>query len=81
MSDSIIKEWLKKAEEDYSTAHILFLKKKNPSIMGFHCQQSIEKYLKAFLLKNKENIIKTHDLIDILDKAIKFDQNLKVYKQ
>ncbi len=28
-----------------------------------HCQQSIEKYLKAFLLYNNKKIIYTHDLL------------------
>lgn len=31
-------------------------------IVCFHCQQAVEKYLKALLLSNNEDIQKTHNI-------------------
>ena len=39
----------------------------------FHCQQSIEKNLKAFLCYNGENIERTHDIDFLLQKCANFD--------
>ncbi|MDR3284041.1 MAG: HEPN domain-containing protein, partial [Treponema sp.] len=35
------------------------------NIIAFHCQQTIEKYLKAYLIENDVPLIKTHDLIKL----------------
>ena len=51
--ETYCKKWLQKANEDAASVSklssneddLLFFK----STIGFHCQQSIEKYLKAFL--------------------------------
>jgi len=60
----IAKEWIKKAEEDYKTSKILLnAEEVSPSIVGFHAQQCIEKYLKAFLANNNMVPPKTHDLV------------------
>ena len=46
------REWIKKAEGDYAAATILSRRRKVPlhDHVCFHCQQSAEKYLKAFSL-------------------------------
>jgi HEPN domain-containing protein len=36
-------------------------------IVAFHCQQAIEKYLKALLICHKIDFPKTHDLVKLLD--------------
>jgi HEPN domain-containing protein len=33
--------------------------------LAFHCQQAVEKYLKAFLTKHKISFQKTHDLLKL----------------
>lgn len=81
MKDKIVKEWTIKAEEDFSTAELLFSKKKNPSIIGFHCQQTIEKYFKAYLLKNNKEIVKTHDLVELFENIKLLNNNIIVYKK
>ena len=47
-----ILNWFAKADEDLYATEILF--KHDPNfvlnVIGFHCQQSVEKYLKAFLI-------------------------------
>jgi HEPN domain-containing protein len=60
----LVKDWLLYAERDLKTAELI-IKDDYPltNIIAFHCQQAIEKYLKAFLIANDIPIIKTHDLI------------------
>jgi HEPN domain-containing protein len=37
------------------------------NIVAFHCQQTIEKYLKAYLIEKDTTLVKTHDLIRLND--------------
>ena len=65
----LINEWLIKGEGDYEAALCLFKSKKKKRtfyIVAFHCQQAIEKYLKALLLGHKITFPKTHDLVKLL---------------
>jgi len=58
----IIKEWIRKAEEDHQFASIN-LKEKRPFYgqICFHFQQAAEKYLKAFIIANDLEFQKIHD--------------------
>ena len=47
---------------------------------GFFLQQSLEKYLKAFLLKHNWKLRKIHELDALLDEAAKFQQDLETYR-
>jgi HEPN domain-containing protein len=61
-------EWVKKAEEDFLVVSQLMRRKKpgafNP--VCFHCQQCVEKYLKARLIEAGLIFPKTHDLLKLL---------------
>ena len=59
----ITKEWVQKAEEDYTVA-IRELRAEPPALASvcFHAQQCIEKYLKAVLQENNILFQKIHDL-------------------
>lgn len=46
-----------------------------------HCQQAVEKYLKAFLLFKNETISKTHDLLILCKKCGNYDQKLLVFEE
>ena len=48
-------------------------------IVCFHCQQAVEKYLKALLLSNNEDIQKTHNIDFLLNKCKKYNQELERY--
>ena len=64
MSDhDIVSEWLQAAYDDYDSAKYLFDRphKKALEIICYHCQQTTEKSLKAFLCANDIVIMKTHD--------------------
>ena len=59
----IASEWLEIAYDDYDSAKYLFDRplRKPLEIICYHCQQSVEKSLKAFLCANNAVITKTHD--------------------
>jgi len=61
-----VEDWIQLADKDMYAAEILL---KNEylltNIVAFHCQQTIEKYLKAFLIEKDIPVIKTHDLIKL----------------
>ena len=65
-------EWLEKAEGDYATAERELRARRHPNYdaVCFHAQQTIEKYLKAFLQEHGVNFPKTHSLIELLEIAL-----------
>lgn len=46
----------------------------------FHAQQAVEKALKGFIIFNKDNIEKTHSLIELLNEAIKIDKKFDRFR-
>lgn len=64
----LVEQWIAKAEVDYRTAARL-MQDAEPirEAIVFHCQQAVEKYLKAFLVRHKVEFPKTHDLGQLLD--------------
>lgn len=69
-----IKQWLQKADED------LFVVEKlteseiiATSSVCFHCQQAVEKFLKAYLIANGTEIKKTHNIEFLLSECADFD--------
>jgi len=68
----ILKEWLDKAEGDYRSAMREFRARNFPNYdaAGFHAQQCIEKYLKAFLQMHNVRFQKTHDLLALMELCI-----------
>jgi len=61
-----VEDWVLLADRDLRAAEII-LKDEYAltNIVAFHCQQAIEKYLKALLLEKGVSIVKTHDLIKL----------------
>ena len=57
------KEWVEFAERDYE-ASLQLAESHNPpfEIIGYHCQQTAEKYLKAMLIENNQQVPHIHDL-------------------
>jgi HEPN domain-containing protein len=69
-----IESWLSKAEYDLLSAQRLL--EIEPMILDnacFHCQQAIEKCLKAFLVYNGRDIERTHNIIFLLSECANFD--------
>ena len=61
-----VEDWILLANQDLYAAEII-IKDECPltNIVAFHCQQVIEKYLKAYLIEKDISPIKTHDLIKL----------------
>jgi HEPN domain-containing protein len=53
------------AYDDLAAANILFEKEGPASIICFHAQQTVEKGLKAVLIRNGTLIRKIHDLVEL----------------
>ena len=69
-----INAWLQKADNDLQTTQRLI--EIEPLILDtacFHCQQAIEKCLKAFLYYKGKEIKKTHDIDYLLEECAIFD--------
>lgn len=68
VSRELVREWLRKAEEDFEVAEYL-VSHDQPyfGTIGFHAQQAAEKYIKAFLVHHEVEFPKTHDLDKLLD--------------
>ena len=63
--------WINKAIEDFRTAEILInVDDSPPAVICFHCQQSAEKYYKAFLVNNSVEFPRIHDLLELLERLI-----------
>lgn len=72
-----IKEWISKAEKDIKTVEIMKEVEDVTEIVCFHCQQAVEKYLKALLIAHDVEFPKTHNIDFLLKQSIKIDTNLK----
>ena len=45
-------------------------------IIAFHCQQAVEKYLKALLVRHQIEFPKTHDIAKLLDRVATVNANM-----
>ncbi len=70
-----IKDWMTKANEDL----LVINKLTEPELIAksavcFHCQQLVEKILKAYLIANGKEIRKTHNIEFLLSECADFDK-------
>ena len=80
MVDSkVYEEWIKKAQTDLRGATILFEASGTEELVAFHCQQAVEKFLKAFLIKETGILHNGHYLLGLLKKCYQIDEDLKKY--
>lgn len=73
-----VEDWLRVARADWLRAK-KNLKEGDLPVAGFFLQQSLEKYLKAFLIKHGWELKKIHELDALLDEAVKYKSDLKVF--
>ncbi|GHT17765.1 hypothetical protein AGMMS4956_21280 [Bacteroidia bacterium] len=74
MDKDVLYDWLYLAAADIDSAKLLqSMRPQHKEIIGFHCQQSAEKYLKAYLFSCGEMPPKIHDLITLCKMCIEFD--------
>ncbi len=73
-----VRRWLLKARHDRSAAEkILTPNCEETDVAAFHCQQAVEKLLKAFLVKNRFAFEKIHDLRRLLNHCARIDEDFE----
>ena len=76
------KEWVNYSEKDYIAAQFLMTAANPPiEIICYHCQQSAEKLLKAFLIKNDIIPSRTHDLNLLVNECNKIENTISILKK
>ena len=59
----LYKDYIEKAQRDIKSAKILKEHDCGNDVVDFHCQQAVEKVLKAYLILNGDGIVRGHSLI------------------
>ncbi len=73
---NFIKQWLEKANEDlFVVERLIEYEIVATSSVCFHCQQAVEKFLKAFLIANGIDIKKTHNIEFLLSECSDIDKD------
>lgn len=78
-NEQYIKEWIDKANKDIKAVEKLKDELDITEIVCFHCQQAVEKYLKALLIYNGEDIQKTHNIDFLLNKCKIYNTEFEKY--
>jgi len=75
MVNKSIYAWFQFADNDLDTAEVLLLyRPQSYEIICYHCQQTVEKYLKGYLLfKGVEFPPKTHNLLQLCEMCSYYD--------
>ena len=75
------KDWMRMAESDLETAYFLLnAREESLGYVFYLAQQGAEKALKSYMLFNGMPIIKTHDLMGLLEKCINIEPNFEKFK-
>ncbi|HZK75606.1 MAG TPA: HEPN domain-containing protein [Candidatus Kapabacteria bacterium] len=75
-------DWIRSAENDWLVIRNELRAEEKPwSMIAFHAEQAAEKYLKAFLIRNGERPLRTHDLEGLLKICARFDDSLAVFAE
>ena len=74
-----IQQWLLKSQRDLEAARVLF-EHGLFDVVVYHCQQSAEKALKAYLVYQEVILQKTHNLVVLLESCLTFDMNFEILR-
>ena len=75
-----IKQWVIKGDHDLGTAKITYIYiPEYLDTVTFHCQQAVEKYLKAYLIFQSVSFKFSHDLVYLLDLITQNDSDFERY--
>ncbi len=68
----LVRGWLEKGDHDLEAAKMLLKSSRSlTDIICYHCHQAVEKYLKGFLVYQKREFPKSHDLDYLLGLCVK----------
>jgi HEPN domain-containing protein len=67
-------DWFDSSKRSFRGAEILFASNDADvyEIVAFHCQQAVEKYLKGIILQNSAELIGSHSLVYLYDRASEY---------
>ena len=78
----LIDSWVAKAEKDLLSAkHELSFSDAVTETICFHCQQAVEKYLKAYLIFLGVSFTKTHEIGELITICENKDSEISVLKE
>lgn len=74
------KKWLERASSDYADATVLdkHTWPKSVETICYLCQQATEKSLKSILVYNEEEVPKTHNIRELMNRCAKYDSSIKM---
>ena len=75
----MVKEWFNKGQKDIEDAEFLLNNNRATENISFHIQQAAEKYLKGFLIFQGWKLEKIHDLVKLLEEAIRIDKSFSEF--
>ncbi len=73
------RDWIDKSERDIKSAKILKEHDCGNDVVAFHCQQAIEKILKAYLIIKGDGVVSGHSLLYLCKVAQGHEGNFKKY--
>ena len=78
----LINAWLDKAEKDLrSCEHEIAVPDTITETVCFHCQQAVEKYLKAYLIFLDISFVKTHEIGELITMCEEKDSEISALKE
>ncbi|SDM59060.1 HEPN domain-containing protein [Acetanaerobacterium elongatum] len=72
-------DWLNKSGEDMRAAELLLQHPECYNMCAFHCQQTIEKALKAYLLVASDRLLDGHNLTWLCRQALRYDKEFSTW--
>lgn len=79
MKDKVVKEWFERGASELEVAKVILSYEEYLDAALFHIHQSVEKYLKGYLISKGWELRKLHDLETLITKAIGFDIGFQKY--
>ncbi len=79
MKKDVVKKWVEKALHDFFAAEVL-LEEKVANIVCFHCQQFVERILKAYLIEKGVDFGRTHNLSYLLELCTEIDAEFRKFE-
>lgn len=81
--NEVVKEWIQKAEGNFVSGLREYRARKLPNFdaAGFHAQQCVEKYLKAWLQMHNIRFAKIHDLLALKELCLSSFTELELHAE
>ena len=82
INNPIVNEWIYFAQMDYYDCALHLSQTRRPApveIICYHCQQSVEKILKAYIIAKGNILVKTHDLEVLIEQCKQYSFDFDNY--